>query len=129
MADAVIFSDIMAHLVSRLNTLLAAHSRSDVRVAIRADTTSAQVILRRDGGNSAGKTLMVSAIGVTVYETNYARAETLALLISALFDDLPDGNPITTTSVQSSIQDVTDLTGERRFMRFAITHRGSNLTT
>jgi hypothetical protein len=129
MADAVIFSDIMAHLVSRLNALLTAHSRSDVRVAIRADDSTSQVILRRDGGNSAGKTLMDSVIGVNVYETSYSRAETLALLVAALFDDLPDGNPITALSVQSSIQDVTDLSGERRFMRFAITHRGSNLST
>lgn len=129
MANPVIFSDLMAHLVSRLNSLLTAQDRSDVRVAIRADDSDSQVILRRDGGNSAGKTLMVSAIGVTVYETSYATAETLALLVSALFDDLADGNPITTTSVQSSIQDVTDLSGERRFMRFAITHRGSSLTT
>ena len=129
MADAVIFSDLMAHLVSRLNTLLAAQARSDVRVAIRADDSDSQVILRRDGGNSAGKTLMLSVIGVTIYETTYAAAETLSLLVAALFDDLPDGNPITVTSVQSSIQDVTDLSGERRFMRFAITHRGENLTT
>jgi hypothetical protein len=129
MADAVIFSDIMAHLVSRLNALLTAHNRPDVRVGIRADDSDSQVVLRRDGGNSAGKTLMDSAIGVNVYETSYARAETLSLLVAALFEDLPDGNPITASSVQSSIQDVTDLTGERRFMRFAITHRGSTLTT
>jgi hypothetical protein len=129
MADAVIFSDLMAHLVSRLNALLTAQARSDVRVGIRADDSDSQVIIRRDGGNSVGKTLMDSVIGVTVYETSYARAETLSLLVAALFDDLPDGNPITDTSVQSSIQDVTDLSGERRFMRFAITHRGSNLAT
>jgi hypothetical protein len=128
MSDAVIFSDLMAHLVSRLNASLAAQNRTDVRVAIRADDSPSQVILRRDGGNSAGKTLMDSAIGVNIYESSYARAEGLALLVSALFDDLPDGNPITQTSVQSSIQDVTDLRGERRFMRFSVTHRGSNLT-
>jgi len=129
MANAVIFSDIMAHLVSRLNTALTVQGRSDVRVGIKADDTDAQVILRRDGGNTAGKTLMDSVIGVNIYESSYGQAETLALLVSALFDDLPDGEPITATSVQSSIQDVTDLTGERRFMRFAITHRGSNLST
>jgi hypothetical protein len=129
MADAVIFSDLMAHLVSRLNSLLTAQARTDVRVAIRADDSTSQVILRRDGGNAAGKTLMLSVIGVTVYESSYNRAETLALLVAALFDELPDGNPITVTSVQSSIQDVTDLSGERRFMRFAITHRGSTLAT
>jgi|GEM_PF-3298924 len=129
MGDAVIFSDLMAHLVSRLNTLLAAQNRTDVRVAIRADESPAQVILRRDGGNTVGKTLMDSAIGVNIYEASYGKAETLALLVSALFDDLPDGEPITATSVQSSIQDVTDLKGERRFMRFSITHRGESLTT
>ena len=128
MGDAVIFSDLMAHLVSRLNAALTVQERTDVRVAIRADTSVAQVILRRDGGNSVGKTLMDSVIGVNIYEASYGKAETLALLVSALFDDLPDGNPITATSVQSSIQDVTDLKGERRFMRFSITHRGSNLT-
>ncbi len=129
MSDAFIFSDLMAHVCVRRNALLTAQARSDVRVGIRADDSDSQVILRRDGGNSAGKTLMDSVIGVTVYETSYARAETLSLLVAALFDDLPDGNPITVTSVQSSIQDVTDLSGERRFMRFAITHRGSTLTT
>ena len=127
MTDAIIFSDIMAHLVSRLSTELALQGFNTTRVAVRADDSASQVILRRDGGTKAGKTLMQSVIGVNIYETTYATAEELALAVEAIFDDLPDGNPITATSVQSSIQDVTDLKGERRFMRFAITHRGSNL--
>jgi hypothetical protein len=127
MADAVIFSDIMSHLVSRLNASLTAQGRTGVRVAIRADESPAQVILRRDGGTQPSKTLMESVIGVNIYEENYGKAESLALLVQAIFDDLPDGNPIVATSVQSSIQDVTDLKGERRFLRFAINHRGSNL--
>lgn len=127
MADAVIFSDLMAHLVSRLNAALTAQGRSDVRVAIRADESASQVILRRDGGTQPSKTLMDSVIGVMIYEETYGEAEELALLVQALFDDLPDGEPIVATSVQSSIQDVTDLKGERRFIRFSVTHRGSNL--
>jgi len=128
MADAVIFTDIMAHLVSRLNAALTAQARFDVRVAIRADETPAQVILRRDGGTQPSKTLMQSVIGVTIYEESYGQAEALALLTQAIFDDLPNGSPIVATSVQSSIQDVTDLRGERRFLRFTVNHRGSNLS-
>ena len=127
MADAVIFSDIMAHLVTRLSASLTAQGYTTTRVGIRADETPSQVILRRDGGTLDSKTVMSSVIGVNIYETSYARAEALALMVSAIFDDLPDGAPIVATSVQSSIQDVTDLKGERRFMRFAVTHRGSNL--
>jgi hypothetical protein len=127
MADAVIFSDIMAHLVSRLNTELDAQGYTSTRVGIKADDSASQVIIRRDGGSRDSKTLTSSVIGVNIYEESYAAAEGLALMVEAIFDDLPDGNPIVATSVQSSIQDVTDLKGERRFMRFAVTHRGSNL--
>lgn len=127
MADAVIFSDIMAHLVSRLKTELTAQGYTDTRVGIKADDSASQVIIRRDGGSRDSKTLTSSVIGVNIYEESYATAEELALMVEAIFDDLPDGNPIVATSVQSSIQDVTDLKGERRFMRFAVTHRGSNL--
>jgi hypothetical protein len=127
MADAVIFSDIMAHLVARLNAALTAQGFTTTRIAVRADESPSQVILRRDGGTRDGKTLTTSVIGVNIYETSYSTAEELALAVEAIFDDLPNGEPIVATSVQSSIQDVTDLKGERRFMRFAVTHRGTNL--
>ena len=127
MSDGVIFSDIMAHLVARLSAALTAQGFTDTRTAVRADESASQVILRRDGGTKSGKTLMQSVIGVNIYETTYAKAEELALAVEAIFGDLPDGNPVTATSVQSSIQDVTDLKGERRFMRFTVTHRGSSL--
>lgn len=127
MADGVIFSDIMAHLVSRVKTELVAEGYTTTRVGIKADDSASQVILRRDGGSRTSKTLTSSVIGVNIYEETYAATEDLALMVEAIFDDLPDGNPIVATSVQSSIQDVTDLQGERRFLRFAVTHRGSNL--
>ena len=127
MADAVIFSDIMAHLVSRIKTELTAQGYTDTRVGILANDAVSQVIIRRDGGARASKTIMNSVIGVNIYESSYATAEGLALMVEAIFDDLPDGEPIVATSVQSSIQDVTDLSGERRFLRFTVTHRGSNL--
>lgn len=127
MADGVIFSDIMAHLVSRVKTRLVAEGYTTTRVGIKADDSASQVILRRDGGSRTSKTLTSSVIGVNIYEETYAATEDLALMVEAIFDDLPDGNPIVATSVQSSIQDVTDLQGERRFLRFAVTHRGSNL--
>ncbi len=127
MADGVIFSDIMAHLVDRLSTELTAQGFTTTRVGIKANDSASQVIIRRDGGSRDSKTVMSSVIGVNIYETSYANAENLALMVEGIFDDLPDGNPIVATSVQSSIQDVTDLKGERRFMRFAVTHRGTNL--
>ena len=127
MADAVIFSDIMAHLVSRITTELTALGFTDTRVGILADDTDSQVILRRDGGTRRSKTIMTDSIGVNVYETSYANAETLARTVMAVFDDLPDGNPIVDVVPESSIQDVTDLKAQRRFMRFAVDHRGTNL--
>jgi len=127
MADAVIFSDIMAHLVSRISTGLAAQGLTSTRVGVLADDTTSQVILRRDGGTRRSKTIMTDSIGVNVYETSYANAETLARTVMALFDDLPDGNPIVDVVPESSIQDVTDLKAQRRFMRFAVDHRGTNL--
>jgi hypothetical protein len=127
MADGVIFTDIMSHLVTRLSAALTARGYAETRVGIRADESPSQVILRRDGGTRPSKTLEDSVIGINIYATNYGNAEELALMVSAIFDDLPDGNPITATSVQSSIQDVTDLQGERRFLRFTVTNRGSNL--
>tara|TARA_B110000971_G_C20034696_1_gene513497 strand:- start:2433 stop:2816 length:384 start_codon:yes stop_codon:yes gene_type:complete len=127
MADGVIFTNIMSHLVARLSAALTARGYPDTRVGIRADESPSQVILRRDGGTRPSKTLEDSVIGINIYATNYGNAEELALMVSAIFDDLPDGNPITATSVQSSIQDVTDLQGERRFLRFTVTNRGSNL--
>mgnify|MGYP001052369577 CR=1 FL=1 len=127
MADAVIFSDIMAHLVSRITTELTALGFTDTRVGILADDTDSQVILRRDGGTRRSKTIMTDSIGVNVYETSYANAETLARNVMAVFDDLPDGIPIVDVVPESSIQDVTDLKAQRRFMRFAVDHRGTNL--
>ena len=127
MADAVIFSDIMAHLVSRVSSLLTVEGFTTTRVGVLADDTSSQVILRRDGGTRRSKTIMTDSIGVNVYETSYANAETLARTVMAVFDDLPDGNPIVDVIPESSIQDVTDLKAQRRFMRFAVDHRGTNL--
>lgn len=127
MANAVIFSDIMAHLVSRITTELTALGFTDTRVGILADDTDSQVILRRDGGTRRSKTIMTDSIGVNVYETSYANAETLARNVMAVFDDLPDGTPIVDVVPESSIQDVTDLKAQRRFMRFAVDHRGTNL--
>lgn len=128
MTDGVIFSDIMAHLVTRIKSALTAHGQGNVRVSVVADESSAQVILRRDGGNRKSKTVMTSVIGINVYGANYAQAETLANLVEAIFDDLADGNPIVATAAQSSIQDVSDLKSQRRFLRWAIDHRGQNLT-
>jgi hypothetical protein len=127
MADAVIFSDIMAHLVGRIQTALTAEGFTTTRVGILADDSASQVILRRDGGTRRSKTIMTDSIGVNVYETSYANAEALSLMVMAIFDDLPDGVPIVNTTPESSIQDVTDLKAQRRFMRFAVDHRGTNL--
>lgn len=127
MADAVIFSDIMSHLVSRLDAGLTAQGFTTTRVGILADDSSSQVILRRDGGTRRSKTIMTDSIGVNVYESSYGNAEDLARTVMALFDDLPDGEPIVNVVPESSIQDVTDLKAQRRFMRFAIDHRGTNL--
>lgn len=127
MADGVIFSDIMAHLVSRLSSGLTAEGFTATRVGILADDSNSQVIIRRDGGIRRSKTVMTDSIGVNVYETSYANAESLARTVMALFDDMPDGNPIVDVNVESSVQDVTDLKAQRRFMRFAVDHRGTNL--
>lgn len=127
MADAVIFSDLMAHLVARLDIALVGTDFAGVRVSPIADESVTQVILRRDGGNKLSKTVMQSVIGVNVYAGSYGEAENLSILIQALFENLPDGNPITFVDVQAYIQDVSDLKSQRRFMRFAIDHRGTNL--
>lgn len=126
MADAVIFSDIMAHLVTRLSAALTAQGFTDTRVSVLADESPSQVILRRDGGTRKSKTVMTSVIAVNTYSANYADAETLANMVEAIFDDLPDGNPIVATSVQASVQDVSDLKAQRRFMRWAVDHRGTD---
>jgi len=129
MADAVIFSDIMAHLVTRLSAALTAQGFTNTRVSVLADESPSQVILRRDGGTRKSKTVMTSVIAVNTYSANYADAETLANMVEAIFDDLPDGNPIVATSVQASVQDVSDLKAQRRFMRWAVDHRGTDLNT
>jgi hypothetical protein len=127
MADGVIFSDIMAHLVSRLSTGLTTEGFTSTRVGVLADDSNSQVIIRRDGGTRRSKTIMTDSIGVNVYETSYANAESLARTVLALFDDMPDGNPVVDVNVESSVQDVTDLKAQRRFMRLAVDHRGTNL--
>jgi len=127
MADAVIFSDIMSHLVGRISTALTAQGFASTRVSVLADDSPSQVILRRDGGNRKGKTIMSSIIGVNIYAATYSEAESLSNMVEAIFDDLPDGNPIVLTSVQAFSQDVSDLKAQRRFMRFAVDHRGANL--
>jgi hypothetical protein len=128
MADAVIFSDIMAHLVTRIKEALVAQGFTSTRVSVLADESPSQVILRRDGGTRKSKTVMTSVVGINIYAANYSDAETLANMVEAIFDDLADGEPITLTSVQASIQDVSDLKSQRRFMRWAVDHRGENLT-
>lgn len=127
MADAVIFSDIMAHLVTRLTAALEGTTYEGVRVSVIADESANQIILRRDGGNKISKTLMTSVVGVNIFATDYGTAEGISILVEGLFDDLADGNPITAVNVQSYVQDVSDLKSQRRFMRFAVDHRGTNL--
>lgn len=126
-ADAVIFSDLMSHLVSRLDSALNSQGFTGTRVGVLADDSSSQVILRRDGGTRRSKTIMTDSIGVNIYETSYGNAETLARTVMAIFDGLPDGDPIVDAVPESSIQDVTDLKAQRRFLRFAVDHRGTNL--
>ena len=128
MANGVIFSDIMSHLVSRLSTGLTTQGFTSTRVGVLADDTASQVIIRRDGGTRRSKTVMTDSIGVNVYETSYANVESLARTVMALFDDMPDGTPVVDVTVESSLQDVTDLKAQRRFVRFAVDHRGTNLT-
>jgi hypothetical protein len=127
MADGVIFSDIMSHLVGRVKDGLHDQGFTNTRVGVKADGSASQVILRRDGGTRRSKTIMTDSIGVNVYAASYGDAEILALTVQAIFDDLPDGAPIVDTNPESSLQDVSDLKGERRFMRFAVDHRGTNL--
>lgn len=127
MSDAVIFSDLMSHLVTKIKAGLTAQGFTTTRVGVLADDSSSQVILRRDGGTRRSKTIMTDAIGVNVYESSYANAETLARTLMAIFDEIPDGDPIVDAVPESSIQDVSDLKAQRRFMRFAIDHRGTNL--
>ncbi len=127
MVNAVIFSDIMDHLIGRIGTALTSTAYASANVSVQADTSPLQVILRRDGGTRVSKTITSSVIGVNIFAPTYGDAEGLALLIEAIFDDLADGNPITYVNVQSSVQDVTDLKSQRRFMRFAVDHRGTNL--
>jgi hypothetical protein len=127
MADAVKFSDIMAHLVSRLNTDLPIHGQTGVRVSVQSDDSNLQVILRRDGGSRRSKTITTTVVGVNIYAPTYAQAESLSLIVEAIFDDLADGEPIVGTAQQASIQDVSDFKAQRRFMRFAVDHRGTNL--
>lgn len=128
MSDAVIFSDIMATLVTKISAALTAQGFTNTRVSVLADESPSQVILRRDGGTRKGKTVMTSVIGVTIYAATYAEAENLSNMVEAIFDGLADGAPITATSAQSSIQDVSDLKGQRRFLRWAVDHRGVNLS-
>jgi hypothetical protein len=127
MANAVIFSDIMSHLVTRITAELTTLGFTSTRVGVLANDSGSQVILRRDGGTRRSKTIMTDSIGVNVYETSFGNAETLARTVMAVFDDLPNGTPIVDVVPESSIQDVTDLRAERRFMRFAVDHRGTNL--
>jgi len=127
MADAVIFSDIMAHLISRLTTMLSATAYATAKVSVQADDSPLQVIIRQDGGGRPSKTIKTTVIGVNIFAPDFGTAEGLSLLVEALFDDLKDGNPITDVVAQSAVQDVTDMKSQRRFMRFAVNHRGSNL--
>lgn len=126
MADAVIFSDIMAHLVGRITSALSGTDFSTARVSVQASDTPLQVVLRQDGGSRNSKVIKTTSIGVNIFAPSFADAEGLSLLVEAIFDDLPDGNPITAVFAESSIQDVTDEKSQRRFMRFAVDHRGSN---
>jgi hypothetical protein len=127
MADGVIFTDIIKYLVGRLKTDLNSQGFNSTRVGVLADDSASQVILRADGGNRQSKTVQTDVVGVTVYAASYAAANTLSLMVMALFDDMPDGTPVTFTNPESTIQDNSDLSGDRRFMRFAVDHRGTNL--
>lgn len=126
MADAVIFSDIMAHLIGRLTTALAGTAYSTAKVTVQATDAPLQVVLRQDGGDRDSKTVKTTVIGVNIFAPTFADAEGLSLLVEAIFDGLPDGNPITLVTSQSAVQDVTDMKSQRRFMRFAVNHRGTN---
>jgi len=127
MADGVIFTDIIKYLVGRLQADLNTQGFTTTRVGVKADDGVSQVILRADGGNRRSKTIQTDVVGVTIHAASYAAANTLALMVLALFDDMPDGTPVTDTNPESTIQDNSDLSGDRRFIRVAVDHRGTNL--
>lgn len=131
MKDAVLFTDIMSHLVSRVKAELVGTEFETVRVAVIADDSPVQVIFRRDGGNRASTTVMNSIVSVNIHAplNAYGTAERLSNLVAAIFEHLPDGNPIVNVDVQAFTSDISDATGQRRFMRFAVSHRGGNYIT
>lgn len=125
--NPVLYSDLMATLVEKLSAQIAL-VRPDVFVGVATPELPVErVVLRRDGGRELTQVTQATWISITVYAADYGDVEDLTRLVELEFYELIDGDPVVNAVLLSASQDISDLRGPRRFLRFEVHHRGTSL--
>jgi hypothetical protein len=123
--DPVVYSDLMAALVAKIQpTLDAELTNVKVGVTIPKDATKF-VQIRRDGGRAVNQIVEAAFISATIIASNYGEAEAISRCVELAFQQAADGNPITMVETITAAQDISSEAGQRRFIRFEVQHRGS----
>jgi hypothetical protein len=116
--------DLMAALVAKIGPLLAAEI-TGAKVGVTAPKNANKfVVLRRDGGRNVNQIVDASFISALIYTNDYGTAEELANVTTWAFQKVADGDPVVMVDTITTLQDVSDETGQRRFIRFEVHHRG-----
>lgn len=123
--DPVKYGDLMADLVAKLKPLLAAEV-TGAKVGITTPKNPNKFVnLRRDGGRSVNQVVEAAFISATIHTNDYGTAEDLARAVEWAFHKTADGDPVTMVDTITPTQDISDETGQRRFIRFEVQHRGT----
>ena len=118
------FPDLMASLITKIQPILTVEM-AGAKVGISTPKTPNKfVLLRRDGGQLVNQITESVIISATIYANTYETAEDLTRAVEFAFRKIADGSPVTYTDLLTSSQDISDETGQRRFLRFEAQHRG-----
>lgn len=122
--EPVKFTDLMATLVTKLKPLLAAEVTGAKVGVVTPKSPAKFVLIRRDGGRAINQVVQAAFISATIYAPDYGTAEDLARAVGWAFEKIADGDPVTMVDVITTSLDTSDETGQRRFIRFEVQHRG-----
>lgn len=134
---ALLFSDIVAAAVTKLQTLLDGRDEPYTTDAVVSNRViagvSRMVTVEYAGGSGEQDTLDTTFLAVNVYSPNEGDAIDLASMVRALVTGrgagtLCDGNPITYTATNVGPTPIVNGTAQHQFrMLFEVQHRGTSI--
>jgi len=138
MVAAVVFPDVEAHLIGRVQAALDGRREpftDGVRVSNRWPETAdgpvldpgRLVVVRDDGGPATSDVRATARIGVNVWAESEAVVSDLANMVRAVIDAMPDGEPVVYARMARPYQVEDEAGRPRMYMTGELSVRGVSL--